>query len=245
MSIRPIPRQALFVFVLLVCCSPLFGQNAPAKKNARPSEPDSTGEQTKPREFVPEFRYEFKKPEFVVSHVIIEHDVNGTGRITFDKRDAEESITDPFQLSEKTIAILKDLWEKLDFINSKEVYQSPERDYAHLGTMDLTMRKNGSERTASFNWTENPDAKALTDEYKKIGNQFIWMFDMNVARRNQPLEAPRILTGLDSYLRRDSIADPEQMIPFLKELEDDERIPLIARNHAGRIVKSIEKAKKD
>jgi hypothetical protein len=31
------------------------------------------------------------------------------------------------------------------------------------------------------------------------------------------------------------------MIPFLKELSDDERIPLISRNHAAKLIKQIEK----
>jgi hypothetical protein len=34
------------------------------------------------------------------------------------------------------------------------------------------------------------------------------------------------------------------MLPLLKELSNDERIPLIARNHAGRLVKQLEKEKK-
>jgi hypothetical protein len=244
MNKRPITGQAIFLVVLLVFSVPLFGQDAPVKKNARPATAEKSTESVKPREFVPVFRYEFKKPEFLVSHVIIEHDEAGYGRITFEKRDAEEAISDPLQLSEKTIATLNDLWGKLDLLNSEKDYQSPERDYSHLGTMDLTMRKDGRERAVSFNWTEDVDARALTDEYKKIGNQFIWMFDMNVARRNQPLETPRIMNGLDSYLRRDSFADPEQMLPYLKALKDDERIPLITRNHAGRVIEKIEKERK-
>ena len=34
------------------------------------------------------------------------------------------------------------------------------------------------------------------------------------------------------------------MIPFLTTLSNDERVPLIARNHASKIVKKIEKKKK-
>jgi hypothetical protein len=48
---------------------------------------------------------------------------------------------------------------------------------------------------------------------------------------------------LDSLLRRNEISDPPQMLPMLKELSNDERIPLIARNHAKRLVEKIEKAK--
>ena len=103
------------------------------------------------------------------------------------------------------------------------------------------MKKDGREREANFNWTINKDAKALMDEYRKIANQYIWMFDINVSRENQPLESPRMMNNLDILIRRNEISDANQMIPFLKELEDDERIPLISRNHANRLVKKIEK----
>ena len=234
----------LAAFAFLLFSVSVFGQETPTKKNVRPKGPETTNREKKPREFVPVYIYEFVKPEFLVSRVLIEHDENGTGTITFEKRDGEEPITDPLQLSEKTIESLRSLWDSLNFLNSETVYQSPERNYAHLGTMRLEMRKDGKDRSVEFNWTDMSEPKALTDEYKKIGNQFIWMFDMNVARRNQPLEAPRIMDGLESYLRRDAIADPAQLIPYLKELEDDERIPLIARNHASRIIARLEKKKK-
>ncbi|MCA1625163.1 MAG: hypothetical protein LC778_15470 [Acidobacteria bacterium] len=51
--------------------------------------------------------------------------------------------------------------------------------------------------------------------------------------------------ALDSLVKRDEISDAPQMIPFLRELSNDERIPLIARNHASRIVKTIEKKKEE
>lgn len=194
---------------------------------------------------MPVYIYEFENPKFVVSHVLIEHDEAGTGRVTFIKRDFEEEITEPLRLSDSTLEHLRSLWQELNFLESTESLQSPERDYGHLGTMKLSFLKDGRRRESEFNWTENKTAKELTDEYKKIGTQFIWMFDMDVARRNQPLETPRIMKGLDSNLRRGAISDPQQMLPFLRELKDDERLPLIARNHADRIIKQIEKGKKN
>jgi uncharacterized protein (UPF0147 family) len=107
--------------------------------------------------------------------------------------------------------------------------------------MTFTMKKDKRERVAKFNWTVNPDAKNLMDEYRRIGQQFVWIFDIGVARENQPLEAPRLMDALDSLIKRNEISDAAQMIPMLKELSNDERIPLIARNHATRIVKEIEK----
>ena len=81
------------------------------------------------------------------------------------------------------------------------------------------------------------------DEYRKIANQYVWQFDMSVSRENQPLDSPSLMDTLDSYLRRSEISDPRQMLPLLKEISNDERIPLIARNHAAKLVEKIERTK--
>ncbi len=184
--------------------------------------------------------YEFSQPNFTVSKIHIEHDENGKGKITLLKKDFDQPETDPIQLSAATLERVKAAWNALDFLDSTESYQF-EKDYSHLGTMKFTMKKDGKQREATFNWTENKDAKTLADEDRRIGQQFIWIFDIGVARENQPLESPKLLDSLDSLVRRNEISDAAQMIPLLNELGNDERIPLIARNHAMKLVKQIEK----
>ena len=212
------------------------------KKNARPTEETVKNnlEAAKQTRDSPVYFYEFSQPNFVISQIQIEHDEKGKGKITFSKQNYSESITDPIQLSAATLERIKNVWQSLNFLDSDADYQY-EKDYSHLGNMNFTMKKDGRTRTAKFNWTENADAKTLADEYRKIGNQYIWMFDISVARENQPLESPRLLDNLDSMLKRNEISDPSQLVPFLKELSDDERIPLISRNHATRLVTQIEK----
>lgn len=222
---------------------------ATGKKNSRPSDEKSAGAETSenqksPRSKTAGFSYEFSQPQFVISHIRIEHDAEGKGKITFKKKDIDEDFTDPIQLTAPTLEKIKAHFEALNFLDSTENYQY-EKDFSHLGTMKIAMRKDGRERTAEFNWTANADAKAIADEYRKIGNQYIWMFDISVARQNQPLETPRIMKALDSYLKRNEISDPLQMIPFLKDLSDDERVPLITRNNAAKLIKEIEKKKQD
>jgi hypothetical protein len=243
MSIKIIRYTKILLVVwclLLISATNNFAQN---KKNSRPTD-DNLPKVSTVKTDKPVYFYEFAKDEFLVKRIFIEHDENGLGKITFLKKDFDEEITEPLKLSNATLEKLKTFWTELDFVNSDENYQSPIRDYGHLGTIKIKMKKDAKERTAEFNWTENLTAKALADEYRKIGNQFIWMFDINVARQNQPLESPKIMRTLDSYLSRNSISDPVQMLPFLKELSEDERMPLIARNHAGRLAKQIEKNKK-
>jgi hypothetical protein len=188
----------------------------------------------------PVYFYEFAQPTFQISKIYIEHDDSGKGKITFLKKDFGEPEVNPIQLSATTLERVKGIWSALNFLDSTENYQF-EKDFSHLGTMKFTMKKDGRAREATFNWTGNKDAKALADEYRKIGQQFVWVFDVGVARVNQPLDAPRLLDALDSLIRRNEVSDAAQMIPFLNDLGNDERIPLIARNHAAKLIKQIEK----
>jgi len=112
-----------------------------------------------------------------------------------------------------------------------------------MGNVAITLRNAGRERTAKYNWTSNKDAKFLMDEYRRLANQALWVFDFDLARKNQPLETPKLVESLDSLLKRAEISDPSQLLPFLTAVGNDERVPLIARNRAGKIVKQIEKQK--
>jgi len=208
--------------------------------------PQSTGpdDAAKPKTvFKPNYVYEFDQPNFVVSHVTIEHDEAGNGKISFMKRGLDAPESDPIILTKVTMDRINAALAALNFLDSAEVYQTA-RDYSHMGNVTLTYRKETRERTVKYNWTDNKDAKALMDEYRKISNQYIWQFDMSISRENQPLNAPGLMDELDADLRRNEISDPTQMLPLLKELSNDERIPLIARNHATRLTEKIEKEKK-
>lgn len=214
----------------------------PQKKNRQLEKPNVNSPKTEPKY---NYYYEFTQREFIVRRVVIEHDENGKGKITFEKKEYEEPITDPVQLSPVTMEKLKALFQTLNFVDSGEAYQSAERNYAHLGTMKIRRKTaDGKERTVEFNWTENKDARALAEEYRKIGQQYVWQFEITLSRENQPLEAPGLMDALEAYLKRNEISDPPQMLPLLKELSNDERIPLMARNKAAKIIKQIEKPDK-
>jgi hypothetical protein len=218
-----------------------------SKKNERPA---ASGESSMPDVTKPvassdvTYRYEFAQPNFDISKIVIVHDDAGRGTITFTKKMFEETETDPLQVSDAALARINAAYAALNFLDSNASYQY-EKDFSHLGVMTFSLKRSGKQRTAIFNYTENKDARVLADEYRKLGNQFIWVFDISVARQNQPLQSPRLLDSLDALIRRKEISDVHQMLPLLKDLSNDERVPLIARNHANRLVQQIEKTKKD
>ena len=220
---------------------------APAKKNGRPAPSEAETAQTRrTADTAPSsvsYSYEFSRPAFVVPYILIRHDDTGKGTISFKKQGLEQPESDPIQWSAVTLTRINDAIAALNFLDSSASYQY-EKDYSHLGNVTFTYQKDGRERSTKFNWTENKDARALADEYRKIANQYVWQFDIAGARQSQPLESPQLMGVLDGYLKRGEISDPKQMLPLLKELSNDERIPLIARNHAARLAAAIEKTKK-
>jgi hypothetical protein len=49
---------------------------------------------------------------------------------------------------------------------------------------------------------------------------------------------------LETIYKRQGLSDPHQLAPFLRELSTDERLPLMARNRAAKVLAAIEKEKK-
>ncbi len=217
----------------------------PVKRNDRPKgSPSAETPTVKPQnKATAEYEYLFFQPNFALSRVLVRHNDLGKGTVEFLQSDQDEPVTEPIEISETALARINASLAELRFLESSESYQH-EKDFSHLGTVRITYSKGERSRTAEFNWTDNQFAKSLAGEYRKVANQFIWRFDMTLARENQPLESPKLIARLDAYLKRNEISDPVQMLPLLNELANDERLPLIARNHTLRLIEQIKKKAK-
>lgn len=186
------------------------------------------------------FTYEFRQPDFFIHFIQIEHDERGRGRVRFERRSDVEQITEPFQLSPAALERIAAHWSALDFLNSKANYQS-ERDFSHLGKTRLKMRRDGHERTAEFSYSSTMEAQALANEYRRAAEQAILVFEISIALEGQPLEMPKLISRLENLIKRNAISDASQLIPLLRSLTEDERVPLVGRNHAERVLKKLEK----
>jgi hypothetical protein len=186
------------------------------------------------------YSYEFSQPEFIVSHIVIQHDPMGRGKIIFQHKGEETSLEEPIELSTNALGRVLGAWIELRFLESTENYQS-NKQFPHLGVMRLKMERDSRQRTAEFNWTNNKIASLLANEYRRIADQAILIFDISVARESQPLNAPKLMEVLETQLRLNGLSDPQQLVPLLVEISTDEHLPLIARNHALRLIKKIQK----
>ena len=234
--------------------TPAVEQRQPKKVSQRPEEGNGSGEvpasvragiPAKPKEDpnAAHYVYEFRQPDFFVYFIRIEHDDKGHGQIRFERRSDTEQITEPFELSAAALARVRGHWEALGFLDSQAGYQG-ERTYPSMGQTKLTMRRGGRERTAEFNYSQDKDAQGLAEEYRKASEQSVVVFELQVARESQPLETPKLINKLDALINRDYLSDRQQLVPLVRELTEDERVPLVGRNHAARILKKLEKQEK-
>jgi len=187
--------------------------------------------------------YEFENPDFFVYFIHIEHDERGRGLIRFERRTDTEQLTEPFELSPAALARVQGHWAALNFLDSKTEYQG-ERNYPSYGKSRLRMKRGGRERTAEFNYAGDPGAFALADEYRRAAEQAILVFEIKIAMESQPLETPKLIGRLESLVERKSLSDSQQLLPLVRQLTEDERVPLVGRNHAARILKKMEKQEK-
>lgn len=227
-------------------------QTAPKKVTSRPEDQGQAGSSStsgptsnsaggaKEDQSAAHYVYEFSQPDFFVYFVHIEHDDRGHGSIRFERRSDTEQITDPLEIAPAALARIRAHFNALRFLDSNENYQAP-RNYPSQGKTKITLRQGGRERTAEFNYSQNQDAQGLADEYRRVSEQALFVFDINVALESQPLETPKLIDRLDSLINSNFLSDTHQLIPLVRQLTEDERVPLVGRNQAARILKKLEK----
>mgnify|MGYP003334585861 CR=1 FL=1 len=188
-----------------------------------------------------EFVYEFAQPNFVNRRISIRHGLSGKGRIEIETAESEEILNEELFIPSDFLKRIRDSLNSLAFLDSSTIYQY-QKEYPHLGTTTFTYRVGSKSRTVKITYTENPSMKAVLGEYRKLGQQTVWVMQVRTARDMRPLDTPGLMDILEDYLKRNELSDPVGLVPFLEELMDDERLPLIARNKAGRIRDAISRA---
>jgi hypothetical protein len=109
--------------------------------------------------------------------------------------------------------------------------------------MTITYSRDGKERTVKFNYTDNQSMSRLNDIFRNIVTQETRIFELEAVIANDPISAPAQLRMLESELKSKRVADPHRFDPILKNIKLDEGVPLIARNHADRLLLMISKEK--
>jgi hypothetical protein len=188
------------------------------------------------------YGYKYEGSRFYVSLIEIDLSADGGGELRFKRGESDEVITLKVKLLPETIGRMRQLYSDSQFLGSSEDYQS-KKDFSHLGWTTLSESQGEQQRKARFNYTHNELINELALIFRAISTQEMHLFDIETATQYQPLDLPRQLESLENDLRLHNIAEPERLLGPLRDLAGNDSLPLIARNHAGRIITSIEKKK--
>lgn len=226
----------LFVALLLACL--WLCDSALAQQRLKPGALESSHD---PDANLTQYQYVFVNERFTIPRIEVEFDGTGTGQYLFKKKDADE-IVNKMTVSASLLGQIQGLLSELNFLESTENYQH-KKDFSHLGTMTIRYVHKGNERTAKFNYTDNATMTRLAEIFRGIATQEMRVFELENTRQTDPLSTPAQMRMLEGELRGKHLADPPKLIPLLKEIIQDEGVPLIARNHAERLIQMIQKAK--
>jgi hypothetical protein len=187
------------------------------------------------------YHYLFENPRFTTPVQELEFDGSGQGKFRFKRKDADEIVM-KLSLSPGLLSQIQLIFDDMNFLASDEDYQH-KKDFSHLGNMTIGYSRGGKERTVKFNYTENQSMNRLSDIFRNIVTQETRIFELEAVIANDPISAPAQLRMLESELKSKRVADPHRFDPILKNIKLDEGVPLIARNHADRILQMISKGK--
>jgi len=187
------------------------------------------------------YRYLFENPRFTTPVRELDFDGSGQGKFRFKRKDADE-VVNKLSLSPGVLSQIQLILDDMNFLASDEDYQH-KKDFSHLGNMTIGYSREGKERTVKFNYTENQSMNRLSDIFRNIVTQETRIFELEAVIANDPISAPAQLRMLENELKSKRVADPHRFDPILKNIKLDEGVPLIARNHADRLLQMIRKGK--
>jgi hypothetical protein len=227
-----ISKAKIIFFIFAFCLLPF-----PLCKEARAQ---ASLETVKPAEA--KFSYKFENQRFYIPLIEIDFDAKGEGELRFKRGESDEIIDLKLKLLPETVAYIRELYDRARFLETEENYQD-KKDHSNLGWVTLTLKAGERQRSAKFNYTANLDIKQVADIFRALANQQTDLFDIETALQYQPLDVPGKIEILESDLKLERIAEPQQVLVTLQEIVKNDTAPLIARNHAKRIIEAIEKGK--
>jgi hypothetical protein len=187
------------------------------------------------------YRYLFENERFTTPLQEVEFDGSGRGQFRFQRKGSDE-IVNKLAVSAAVVTQVQALFDELNFLSGNEEYQH-KKDFSHLGKITIILARDKKERAVSFNYTDNQRMNRLREIFSNIATQETRAFELETILSTDPISTPAQLRLLESELKSKHIADPQRFVSILKDIKMDEGVPLIARNHAERILQMISKGK--
>jgi hypothetical protein len=161
-------------------------------------------------------------------YVLITIDQNGAG-VFKTAPDDEQPLK--FQLTPAEATALFDLAGRVDLSQKLE---SPAK-VANMGKKTIRYVKDSGAAEQSFNYTENLDARALSDWFERISETEIRYIDLERAAKYDKIGVNQALLQLQVAWERKRLVAASQFLPLLDRVANGESYVHMARNRAAAL----------
>jgi hypothetical protein len=210
--------------------SPRFSPNGAD----RASQPDSQ-DAAAPSDTFPRITYTRTLPGSVPEYLAVVVNADGTG--SYEGRLLNEPDQKrPLKLSAATTRQLFDLAGALD--NFRVPLESHKK-VADLGLKTFTYERGAEKHEVEFNYTTKQTARDLTDLFERIAGVEEHLDTLQYALKYDPLSLPQELLHIQIDLERKALADPQLMVPELKEIANNPRLLHLAQVRAQDILRAV------
>lgn len=219
---RTIAIVSLFAVSPLVC--------AGAQKTAEPKGADPAAQDAGSITFRKIFKSSY--PEYV------EIKVNESGQGTFDIRQLDESANpQPLTLGTELAQRIFQLAAALHDFQGVEL--EARRRIANLGQKTFRYEKGGETHEVTFNYTTNDTANQLLEIFEGLSREEGDISDLQRTMRYDRLGVNDVMTQVLNDYNQKLLPDPQQLLPILDTIANDDQIINIARDKARDLAGKI------
>lgn len=175
-------------------------------------------------------------PGSVPAYVSISVDSQGAAEY---REAADDDRPVRFSVNPREAQTIFDLAAKLNFF--KDTLESPAK-VARMGLKTLRFEKDATAQQTQFNYTDNPDARLLADWFERVSETEQQRERLERAARYDKLGVNQALLEVQSGWERKRLVAPEQLLPLLDRVANNETYVHMARTRAAALAGQIRAA---
>ena len=141
-----------------------------------------------------------------------------------------------FQVTEPDRAMLKELAQKL--ANFSRPVESPAK-VAFMGMKTLRYEKDAEQHEIKFNYSEDPDARAIADWFERVIETEQERLELETAARFEKLGVEKALLRIEISYDNKRLIAPDQFLPMLDRIQRSESYMHMARTRAAGLAEHI------
>lgn len=152
------------------------------------------------------------------------------------REDPKDELPLKFQMNEADTAQIFDLAEKLEFFKRK--LESPAK-VARMGDKTLHYEKGDQSGETTFNYTEDPDGRTISDWFERISETERHLIDLQRVAKYDKLGVNEVLLQIEITYDHKRLVAPEQFLPMLDRVIKNESFMHLARDRAATLASQI------